>query len=214
MFADYLATLCTFQRHVWFYFVAISLIGFTVDGGIYSVVFNLFLLRLDYDPAFIIQVNATGLLAFVLCSLPAGALGSHLGNRQAMIVGLSIMMVGSLLLTFSEWIPTAWREPWLFGTYILFHGSIALFFVNGPIPHGHRRRGTTEPFMLPLALIPTWWAAGIGYMGVMAGSSIRYTAFIVYGMGMIKPEQRSFMSGIAEMTAGLSFADMALIGSI
>jgi len=31
-------------------------------------------------------------------------------------------------------------------------------------------------------------------------------------MGMIKPEQRSFMSGLSEMTAGLSFAVMALLG--
>jgi predicted MFS family arabinose efflux permease len=67
-------------------------------------------------------------------------------------------------------------------------------------------------FLLPLAFIPTWWAAGIGYMGVMAGSSIRYTSFLIYVMSMIKPEQRSFMSGINEMTAGLSFAGMALIG--
>ncbi|MEZ4674144.1 MAG: MFS transporter [Caldilineaceae bacterium] len=67
-------------------------------------------------------------------------------------------------------------------------------------------------FLLPVAFIPTWWAAGIGYMGVMAGSSIRYTSFLIYVMAMIKPEQRSLLSGINEMTAGLSFAGMALIG--
>jgi MFS family permease len=67
-------------------------------------------------------------------------------------------------------------------------------------------------FLLPVAFIPTWWAAGIGYMGVMAGSSIRYTAFLLYVMSMIKPEQRSLMSGVNEMTAGLSFAAMALAG--
>ncbi|MCB0062838.1 MAG: MFS transporter, partial [Caldilineaceae bacterium] len=67
-------------------------------------------------------------------------------------------------------------------------------------------------FLLPVALIPTWWAAGLGYMGVMAGSSVRYTSFLIYIMAMIKPEQRSLMSGINEMTAGFSFAVMAWMG--
>lgn len=396
MIAAYLATLRTFQRNVWLYFVAISLIGFTVDGGIYSVVFNLFLLRLGYDPAFVGQVNSLGLLAFAICSLPAGALGSRLGNRHAMIIGMVLMMVSSLLLSFSEVMVPSWRTPWIFSAYCLFHSSIAIFFVNtapflmaststtqqnhafaiqsamisaaafvgsmagGILPGifarsldlsleaatpyryplliagltlnigilalflaqdqqsrlvartlptrprrlypsffrvprfnhiqwqeldrnflklvlmvstirffqiagmavlmtffnvymdsglgapttqvglltglgrllavpivltmpllserwGNRDLSTGASlsavlFLLPVAFIPTWWAAGIGYMGVMAGSSIRYTSFLIYIMAMIKPEQRSFMSGINEMTAGFSFAVMALIG--
>jgi len=396
MFAAYLATLRTFERNVWLYFAAIGLIGFTVDGGIYSVVFNLFLLRLGYGPEFVGQVNSAGLLAFALCSLPAGALGGRIGNRRAMIIGLCIMMVSSLLVTSSEFVAIAWREPWIFATYCLFHSSIALFFVNTApflmastseaqqnhafsiqsamisgaafagsmtggflpgvfanlfgislvealpyryplliagitlnfgiialfwakdepstksshplqprprrsypsffrVPRFGRIKGqpidrtflklllvvsgirffqiagmavlmtffnvymdaglgaptsqvglltglgrllavpmvlmmpllsqrwgnrdlstaaslSASLFLLPVAFIPTWWAAGIGYMGVMAGSSIRYTSFLIYVMSMIKPEQRSFMSGINEMTAGLSFAGMALVG--
>ncbi len=396
MFVAYLATLRTFERNVWLYFTAISLIGFTVDGGIYSVVFNLFLLRLGYGPEFVGQVNSVGLLAFALCSLPAGALGGRLGNRRAMIIGLCMLMVSSLLLTFSESITLSWRGPWIFATYCLFHSSIAIFFVNtapflmattteaqqnhafaiqsamisaaafvgsmaggflpgifarvlgaslvealpyryplliasitinigiialfwakdepGILPPqtlqprprrsypsffrvprfgqinlqtidraflklvlvvsgirffqiagmavlmtffnvymdaglgaptsqvglltglgrllavpavlmmpllsarwGNRDLSTVASlsavlFLLPVAFIPTWWAAGIGYMGVMTGSSIRYTTFLIYVMSMIKPEQRSLMSGINEMTAGLSFAGMALVG--
>jgi len=395
MLAAYLATLRTFQRNVWLYFIAISLIGFTVDGGIYSVVFNLFLLRLGYGPEFVGQVNSVGLLAFAICSLPAGALGSRFGNRQAMIIGLALMMTSSILLSFSEAVTTSWREPWIFTVYCFFHSSIAIFFVNTapflmastsedqqshafsiqsamisaaafvgsmaggilpgifanttglslevatpyryplliagltinigilalflaqekkrnprkPLPSRPRRLypsffrvprfnriqwqnldrnflklvlvvssirvfqitgmavlmtffnvymddGLGAPtaqvglltglgrllavpvvltmpllsarwgnrdlsagaslsavlFLLPVAFIPTWWAAGIGYMGVMAGSSIRYTSFLIYIMAMIKPEQRSLMSGINEMTAGLGFAVMALIG--
>lgn len=394
MLSAYLATLRTFQRNVWLYFFAISLIGFTVDGGIFSVVFNLFLLRLGHGPEFVGQVNSVGLLAFALCSLPAGALGSRIGNRRAMIVGLCTMMVSALLLAMSELVPTTWQAPWLFGCYSLFHGSIAIFFVNtapflmgatsedqqnhafsiqsamisgaafigsmvgGILPGtlanlwglsletatpyryplliaglmlniglillvlahdeprparpliprprrtypsffrvprfgrirwqsvdrtflklvliislirffqiagmavlmtffnvymddglgaptsqvgvltgmgrllavpivltmpllsarwGNRDLSTLASlsavfFLLPVAFIPTWWAAGLGYMGVMAGSSIRYTSFLIYVMAMIKPEQRSFLSGINEMTAGLSFAGMALAG--
>ncbi len=396
MFSAYIATLRTFPRNVWLYFVAISLIGFTVDGGIFSVVFNLFLLRLGYDPAFVGQINSAGLLAFAVCSLPAGALGGRLGNRRAMIVGLVLMMVSSLLLALTEFVPLAWQISWLFSAYICFHSSIAIYFVNtapflmattteaqqnhafsiqsamislsaffgsmvggflpgifagmtgmtlamatpyryplliagvvlnigigallwakdeptfarnrvlpprprrlypsffrvprfGPINlqaidrtfvrlvvvislirlfqiagmavlmtffnvymddglgaptaqvglltglgrllavpvvlsmpllsarWGNRNLAIGSSFsaflfLLPLAFVEQWWAAGLSYMGVMAGSSIRYASFLIYIMAMIKPEQRSFMSGINEMTAGLSFAGMALLG--
>lgn len=397
MLSSYVTTLRTFQRNVWLYFAAMSLIGFTVDGGIYSVVFNLFVLRLGYGPEFVGQVNSVGLLAFAICSLPAGALGARLGNRRAMIVGLFILMLSSLMLALSEFVPAGWRANWLIGFYMGYHSSIAIFFVNSapflmattqeeqrshafaiqsamissaafigsliggalpgffaqrldmslaaatpyryplliaavtltlgigllfwmkdaddgkppatvpPLPPrrtypslfrvprfgrfslqnfdrpfvtllvvislvrifqiagmavlstffnvymdnglgaptaqvglitgvgrllavpivltmpmlstrwGHRHLVTGSSlsavfFLLPLALIPQWWAAGLGYMGVMAGSSIRYTSFMVFIMAMIKPEQRSFMSGLSEMTAGLSFAAMAWIG--
>ncbi|MBX3015536.1 MAG: MFS transporter [Caldilineaceae bacterium] len=397
MLSSYLTTMRTFGRTVWLYFAVMSLIGFTIDGGIYSVVFNLFVLRLGYGPEFVGQVNSVGLLAFALCSLPSGTLGARLGNRRAMIVGLLTLMLSSLLLAFSEFVPAPWQESWLILFYMGYHSSIAIFFVNTapflmatthesqrshafalqsamissaafagsliggvlpgffarslgmsldaatpyryplllagamivigigllywakeaaepavagappPLPPrrtypslfrvprfgrfswqnfdrpfvillvvislvrlfqiagmavlstffnvymdnglgaptaqvglitglgrllavpivltmpmlsarwGHRHLVTISSlsavfFLLPLALIPQWWAAGLGYMGIMAGSSIRYTSFMVFIMAKIKPEQRSFMSGLSEMTAGLSFAVMALLG--
>jgi predicted MFS family arabinose efflux permease len=66
--------------------------------------------------------------------------------------------------------------------------------------------------MLPMALIPHWGAAGLGFMGVVALSSIRYSAFLVYSMELVPPEQRGAMSGAGEMAAGLSFAMMAFGG--
>lgn len=399
MLSSYLIALRSFPRRVWLYFAVMALIGFTVDGGIFSVVFNLFLLRLGYGPEFVGQINSAGLFAFALCSLPSGSLGVRLGNRRAMIVGLVLMMGSSFALALSEFAPGAVQEYWLFGFYIIFHSSIAILFVNTapflmavtqeaqrshafalqsamissaafagsliggllpgffagqlglpldaatpyryplllaavmliigivllqrirdveavtvatatvppPLPPrrtypsifrvprfqpihwqsmdqpflilisvislvrifqiagmatlstffnvymddglgaptaqvglitgvgrllavpivlmmpllsarwGHRHLVTLSSlsavfFLLPVAFIPTWWAAGLGYMGVMAGSSIRYTSFMIFIMAMVKPEQRSFMSGLSEMTAGLCFALMALIG--
>ncbi len=403
MLASYLATMRGFPRNVWLYFAAMSLIGFTIDGGIYSVVFNLFLLRLGYGPEFVGQINSVGLFAFALCSLPAGALGAKVGNRNAMIIGLCILMGSSVLLALSEFVPQSVRAYWLLGFYVCYHSSIAIFFVNTapflmantrdeershafaiqsamissaafvgsllggflpglfaaqtgmtlaaatpyryplliasvmlsvgigalfamkesnvgtsspsntasmdvpPLPPrrtyptifrvprftsfnlrnvergfltlvvvislirilqiagmavlstffnvymddglgaptaqvgiitglgrllavpivllmpvlsarwGHRNLVTGASLgavlcLLPLAFIPEWWAAGLGYTGVIAGSSIRYTSFMIFIMAMIKPEQRSFMSGLSEMTAGLSFAGMAWLG--
>ena len=397
MLLNYSGTLRTFSRNIVLHLIAISLIGFTVDGGVFSVVFNLFLLRLGYGPEFVGQVNSAGLITFAVCSLPAGALGNLWGNRVAMIVGMSLMMVGSLLLSLAEFVPEGIQAAWLFATYMTSFGGVAVYFVNTapflmrettaeqrnyafaiqsaaislaafagsfmggflpgifasnmgltldsatpyryplliaailvsvgilallatredsatasipqPLPPRPRRtyashfrvprvRGLTlsnlsrgflvllaviavirvlqvggmavamtffnvylddglgvptsqvgilaglgrllgvpivlsMPILsarwgngrlvvwssfsaalclLPMALIPTWWAAGLGYMGVMAGSSIRYTAFMVYVMELVKPEQRSTMSAVSEMTAGLSFAGMALLG--
>jgi predicted MFS family arabinose efflux permease len=70
----------------------------------------------------------------------------------------------------------------------------------------------TTLVLLPMALVPTWWAAGAGFIGVIALSSIRYPAFSAFVMGMVAPEQRSVTSAVSEMTAGLSFAAMALLG--
>jgi predicted MFS family arabinose efflux permease len=66
--------------------------------------------------------------------------------------------------------------------------------------------------MLPLALIPHWLAAGLGFVGVVSLSSVRYSAFLVYSMELVTPDWRPTMSGAGEMAAGFSFALMALSG--
>ncbi|HSH79365.1 MAG TPA: hypothetical protein VLA19_12650 [Herpetosiphonaceae bacterium] len=57
------------------YYLAVSLLGFAVDGGVYAVLLNLFLARLGYGPEVIGLVNAAGMVVFALASLPAGIVG-------------------------------------------------------------------------------------------------------------------------------------------
>jgi predicted MFS family arabinose efflux permease len=66
--------------------------------------------------------------------------------------------------------------------------------------------------MLPLALLPYWGAAGLGYVGVTALSSMRYPAFLVYSMELVPAHWRGTLAGAGEMSGGLSFALMALVG--
>jgi predicted MFS family arabinose efflux permease len=66
--------------------------------------------------------------------------------------------------------------------------------------------------MLPLILISHWSAAGLGFIGVLALTSIRYPAFLVYTMEVVPPARRGTMSGAGEMASGLSFSAMALGG--
>ena len=372
-----------FSRDVRLFFITACAVGFVFDGGIYSVIFNLYLLRLDYGPTFIGQVNSAGLLAFSVFSLPAGALGARFGSRRIMIAGLTLMLIGCTTLPLAELSPFGWLAGWLLVTYILVLVGLSLYFVNtapflmraadpvrrnqavsmqaallalaafvgsllgGFLPgvtaallgvnltdaaayryplltaalmllpavfvmrstssandlpaaadealsSGAARAlnaiafplavvgvlvgvrlfqvagvaaaftffnvylddglgvstaqiGTLTAFgrlvsvpaalltpvlaarfgnsrvvvwasflgavlLLPLALVPTVGAAGLGYMGIVALSSIRYPAFLVYSMELVPARFRGPVAGAGETAAGLSFSAMALLG--
>jgi len=71
---------------------------------------------------------------------------------------------------------------------------------------------STALFLIPLAIIPHWWAAAIAYVATQSFSSLRFTAFIVYIMLLVPKHQQAVMAGAGEMAAGSSFAIMALSG--
>ncbi len=372
----------TYSRNIYLFLVAGLLVGFTFDGGIYSVLFNLFLLRLGYGPEFIGLVNAAGLLAFALCSLPAGMAGKEWGIVRMMQLGVGIMVGGALLVPLADPMPSPWQEAGLLAGYASAMAGLALFFVNGApfimgsTTSGERNRvfslqmallslagfagslfggrlpvlfagllglstaqaavyryplllaallllpalaliasseevdprlaekksranpsnematvaaapflliavlvlvrffqvagvATTSTFFnvyldtdlgvsterigllsalgrlaavpaallvptlgarwgnrntviwasagtalsfLPLALLPHWTAAGLGFIGVVGLSALRYPAFMVYSMDQIAPEQPGPVAGAGETAAGLSFALVALVG--
>ena len=370
----YLHVLRDFNRNVRLYLITTMLIGLTVDGGVYTVLFNLYLLRLGYGPEFVGLVNGAGMLVFALCCLPAGALSGRWGNRRMMITGLSLLLIGCGLLPFAEIHTGNWRAGWLFITWCLAFIGFAIYFVNtapfvmkvahqrernhvfsvqaavwslagfagsllgGFLPgifaiylgvsldqaapyryslliasllliptiltivatrevHTHpvterQPKGEDSPLrliafltltrllvvtgvgtlftffnvymdaglhistvhigivsaigrllsiptalvvplltarwgsgptaawaslgtaisMLPLILISHWSAAGLGFIGVLALTSIRYPTFLVYTMEVVPPSQRGTMSGAGEMASGLSFSAMALGG--
>jgi len=66
--------------------------------------------------------------------------------------------------------------------------------------------------LLPLALVPQPGIAGLGFIGLMSFTSMRYPAFYVYLMERTPDRLRSIMNGANEMAAGLSFSLIALVG--
>jgi MFS family permease len=130
MITDYLRALGLFSRNVRLYLIATSVFGLTIFGGIYSVLLNLYLLRLGYGPEFVGLVNAVGYLCFAVFSLPAGALGGRWGSRRTMIAGLSLALVGFGALPLAEFMPRALQDGWLLATYLLGWLGAALFTVN------------------------------------------------------------------------------------
>ena len=129
--AQYLRTIRHFNRDIRLYLFASGLVGFCLFSGIYSLLFNLYLLRLDYGPAFVGQVNAVGGLAFALSSLPSSFLGSRWGNRRTMILGLSLAIVGHALLSQAEFVPNIHQQSFILSTNSLGLLGISLYIVNG-----------------------------------------------------------------------------------
>ncbi len=137
------------------YFVAVALVGFAIDGGIYSVLLNLFLLRLGYGPEQIGLINAAGTLTFALACLPAGMIGAHWGSRQIMLLGLALLAAGSVLLPLAELLPLAWQLAWLLMQVSVLYLGLALYFVNTApfVMEAIRPEQRTHIFSLQTALL-------------------------------------------------------------
>jgi MFS family permease len=160
-----------FGRDVRLVLLTSAIIGFTIFGGLYSVLLNLYLLRLGYDPPFVGQVNAAGSLCFALCSILSGFLGSRWGSRRTMICGMILAGVGHGLLPLAEFPPLAWRASWIMATYGLGVLGTSLYLVNA-VPF---LMGLTPPqarshvFSTQVALWPLAGFAGSLSGGFMPG---------------------------------------------
>lgn len=66
--------------------------------------------------------------------------------------------------------------------------------------------------LMPIAFVPVWWIAGIGYVFCWSVTPMRYSAFLVYIMERCPPHLRGSMNGAGEMAAGFSFAATSLLG--
>jgi MFS family permease len=359
-------------------------LGFAIDG-IYTVLLNLYMLRLGYGTELIGLVNAVGLVAFAVMSLPAGIIGSRFSTTLTLKLGTLLICVGASLLSLVEFVPVAIQHVWLLSVYGVTLSGFSVFFVNGApfiinavsdddknnafamqtallafagglgsivagivpellariqgltlddpapyritfmitavvliaafalmltirmpqvsgdvsddmpdvvipdvavwtlptlmligvmtvvrlfqvagsatiiiyfnvymdtqlfvttgvigaiaalgrligiptallTPYLVKRWGNinviiwsaiaTSLCMLPLALVENWVAAAIGFIGATAMNSIRFTAFLVYIMGLVSRKQQAIMSGTGEMAGGISFSTMALGGGI
>ena len=130
MALDYVRTLRRFNRNARLVFLSAALTWFSTFG-IYSVLFNLYVLRLHYGPQFVGIVNASGLLSGAVFSLSAGELGRRLGSRRAMIIGLAMATLGYGLVPAAQLLPSGTRAIWLAAAYFCAClGTWAVYIVN------------------------------------------------------------------------------------
>ena len=130
MFRTYLGAFRLFSRDARLFLITSFLIGFTVFGGIYTVLLNLYLLRLGFGPGLIGIVNAAGLIGMTLFSLPAGAVGRRWGSRRTMIAGLALAALGNTLLPLAELVPPGLRPAWLLAANLVASLGMTCYIVN------------------------------------------------------------------------------------
>jgi MFS family permease len=183
------------------YLFAAAMVGFALDGGVYSVLLNLFLVRLGYGPEQIGVVNSIGTLTFALASLPSGALGERLGVRPMLLLGLGMMLVGGSVLPAAVGIPEAWRLAWLIGSSVLLYLGLALFFVNTApfvmeLVDAHQR---SQVFSLQTALMSL-----AAFVGSLTGGLLPPAIAALLGVTLERPQPYSYslvVAGLAMIPA-------------
>ncbi len=117
------------ERDVKLYMAGAALIGFAAFG-IYSVLFNLYLLRMGYGVDSIGQINAAGLLAFALFSPAAGHWARRAGCRRVLVGGAALMAAGYLLMSFAGFLPGSLRAGWIVSVKVVISCGFAAYMVN------------------------------------------------------------------------------------
>jgi MFS family permease len=125
-----LSTIFQFNVQARLFFLGIAALGFMVDG-VYTVLLNIYLLRLGYGTEYIGLLNAVALLTFAIISLPAGLLGARFSNTLMLKVGIGLTLAGGVLFPMAESMPSGWQDAWLIVTYAMILCGFSFFFVNG-----------------------------------------------------------------------------------
>ena len=133
MLAAYKGALQATGRNARTILMITAIMGFSIDGGVYAVILNLYVLRLNFGPEFVGQINSVANLTFALGSLVAGWLGMRYGSRRIMILGIAIGAAGALTLPLADLVGRGWRGSWLGMAMVLIYGGLSFYFVNsGP----------------------------------------------------------------------------------
>lgn len=113
---NYWNNLRSLNRDVHFILIGSAVTGF-VFFGIYSLLLNLYLLRLGYGTEFIGLVNGVGPLMLAIASLPAGLLCRRFGSRRILMSGYLLMTLFFALLPMNEMVPLGLRQAWIVVSY-------------------------------------------------------------------------------------------------
>ena len=111
MLTAYSQSLRGSHRNVLLLFAVSALLSFSADGGINTVLFNLYILRLGFGPDTVGLINGVATVFWAAGSLLAGWLGTVWGVRRTAFSGLWFALIGACLLPFAGSVPlcSAWR---------------------------------------------------------------------------------------------------------
>lgn len=183
MVKTYLRTLRLFSREVRIYLLSSALIGFGYMG-VSAVLLNLYLLRLGYGLEFIGLVNGSAALAFALCSLPSGALGTRLGIRRMIVAGMFCLVASTVALPLVEFLPHPWRPGAIIVTRLFSGLGFALYLVNSSpfLAAATDRAERDHAFSVQTALIPL-----AGFAGSLLGGILPDVFASILGVSLNNP---------------------------
>jgi MFS family permease len=92
--STYLQQSRRFSRNARLFLASQALAG--IGSGIFSLLFNLYLVRLGFNEDVIGQVAAVSSLSIGLAAFPAGLIGDRLGRRSSLLIGGCLAGVGYL----------------------------------------------------------------------------------------------------------------------
>lgn len=98
--------------------------------GVQNLIKVLYVLRLGYGLEYVGLFGAMGALAYMVMSLPGGALGSRFGPQPVMRAGVLITVLGMVLLPLTESSPDGLRAAVPLLSQVLLAGGWSLFNVN------------------------------------------------------------------------------------
>jgi MFS family permease len=194
LIADYVRALRGFNRDVRLYLFTTALLGFAVFGGIYPVLFNLYLLRLGYGPDFVGLIGSVVGLAFAGFSLPAGLISRKWGGRRTMVAGMGIATVMFMLLPLAEFVPSGLRSGWLMVCSFTRATGFALYWVNArpflmsaTTEHERAHVYSVQGAMFPLTGFVGSLIAGLlpGFFARLLGVSTDHPAPYRYPLWMV-----------------------------
>jgi len=165
---NYWENIQLFNRNVRYFLTATAVHGF-VFFGIYSLLLNLYLLRLGYGSEYIGMVNGIGPLMLALFSLPAGVVSRRFGSRRVMMGGYFMMALSLGLLPLSGLLPAAMRDSWIVVMYATTWATAAFVIVNFS-PYLMAWTGEKErnyAFAIQSALFPV-----AGFIGSFLGGTL------------------------------------------
>jgi MFS family permease len=121
-----------FNRDTRVLIAAFAALGFSY-WGLFSVVANLFLLRLGYAIETIGVLTAVGFIVATVSSIPAGILGARLGNRNILALSLGACAAGMMLHPLALFLGEPLRFTLIVAARIILLAGGTCFLVNwGP----------------------------------------------------------------------------------
>jgi MFS family permease len=182
--SSYIASLRAFSPSLRRFLLSVALVG-TVVAGIMAVLFNLYLLRLGFDAAYIGLLAGLGQIVWAAAALPAGMLSSRIGIRTSIQLGFASFGLGIALTLLVELAPAQYWQAWLLGAQVVLNIGAALVTVHIP-PYimavtGERER--RHAFAALAALLPAAGVIGSLIAGVLPGLLAR-----ALGMSLAQPD--------------------------